>query len=397
MKRLITSAVILLILSGCATNKPAPKSNPNLPIVKNFKAYPDRNAIALFWSPIPKMSGYYIQRFDYKKKKWVEIAQINDPYKSIYVDTKLKPNHIYKYRIATFNKKGVPSLAKEISQKTLPTIQPVIPLEAKQIAKGTVKIIFRPHLNERVNEYIIEKFNDENTKWEELTTLKPRLNVEYIDKNLEDGKIYKYRIIAKTFDGLKSNPSKIITISTQPRPPIVSNIIASKNLPRKIVLTFSPVKNAATYNIYISSEPNGFFKFYKQIKKTKFIDFINEDGSIRYYKVTAVSKYNTESLLDKTPSVMGETLPLPAKPLVSTNRINNKIEFIFTSPDNRAKKYLIIKKEKLSLFKYKTQKFVSKTNKFIDTINPKKHYIYEIYEVDEYGLISKNPTVIEVE
>jgi len=335
-------------LSGCANvNKPAPKSNPNLPIVKTFKAYPDRNAIGLFWDPIPKMSGYYIQRFDNKKKKWIEIATIQDPYKSIYVDKDLKPNHLYKYRIATFDEKGIPSLAKEISQKTLPTIQPVIPIEAKPIKKGMVKIVFRPHLNERVNEYIIEKFNDKNTKWEELTTLKPRLNVEYIDKNLEDGKIYKYRIIAKTFDGLKSKPSKTISVSTFPKPPIVLNVTATQNLPRKIVLTFSPVKGAVAYKIYISSSPDGFFTFYKKINSTKFTDFVNEDGFIRYYKITAVSKYNTESLLDKTPSVMGETLPLPAKPLVSTNKINNKIEFTFTSPDNRAKKYLIIKKEKI--------------------------------------------------
>jgi len=398
MKKLIISAGILLLLTGCANlNKPAPKSNPNLPTVKEFKAYPDRNAIALFWSPIPTMSGYYIQRFDPKHKKWIQIATINDPFKSIYVDTKLKPNHLYKYRIATFNKNGVPSLAKETAQKTLPPLSPVIPLEARPLTKGKLKIIFRPHPNERIKEYIIQRYNDKKTKWEDIDTLTPRLNVEYIDSNLKDGKIYKYRIIAVSFDDIKSVPSKVIVASTYPKPPVVMNVKATINLPKKIVVTFSPVKDAVAYKIYISSSPNGNFEFYKKITSTIFTDYINKDGFIRYYKITAVSKYGTESLLKETPSVMGETLPKPAKPIVSTTRIGNKIEFIFTSPDNRAVKYLIIKKEKLGLFKSKKTKFIANSNRFVDTITPKHSYEYEIYEVDKYGLISQKPAVIEVD
>jgi len=382
-------------LTGCVNlNNPIPNSNPKLPTVKVFKAYPDRNAIALRWQPVRKMSGYYIQRYDSKQNKWIGIATIDNPYKSIYVDTNLQPNHLYKYRIATFDKRGIPSLAKETQKKTLPTISPIIPLEAQQIAKGIIKIIFRPHPNERVTEYIVEKYNDKTTKWEKITTLKPRLNVEFIDQNLKDGKIYKYRIFAKTYDGLISKPSKIIKVSTYPKPPIVLNVTASKDLPKKIVVKFSPVKGAIAYKIYISPFPDAFFKFYKKIKSTKFVDKINEDGYIRYYKVTAVSKYNTESLLDETPSVMGQTLPKPTKPIVSTSRIKNKIIFTFTSPDNRAVKYLIIKEDVTTSFK---QKIIVKSRRFVDRIIPGREYKYEIYEVDKYGLISKEPAVIEVE
>jgi len=342
------------------------------------------------------MSGYYIQRFDSKHKKWVQIATINNPYKSIYVDRNLKPNHLYKYRIATFNKNGIPSLAKETAQKTLPPLSPVIPLETRPITKGKLKIIFRPHPNERVKEYIIQRFNDKKTKWEDITTLQPRLNVEYIDSDLKDGKIYKYRIIAISFDNIKSVPSKVIVASTYPKPPVVMNVKATINLPKKIVVTFSPIKDAVAYKIYISSSPNGNFEFYKKITSTTFTDYINKDGFIRYYKITAVSKYGTESLLRETPAVMGETLPKPAKPIVSTTKIDNKIEFIFTSPDNRAAKYLIIKKEKLGLFKNKKTKFIANSNRFVDTITPKHSYEYEIYEVDKYNLISQKPAIIEV-
>jgi len=387
-------------LTGCATlniNKPIPNSNPNLPTVKKFKAYPGRNAIALFWTPVPNMSGYYIQKYNTKSKKWIEIATIKNPYKSIYVDTGLKPNHLYKYKIATFNKNGIPSLAKETDQKTLPKLAPVIPLEAKPIVKGEIKIIFRPSLNERVDEYIIQRYNNKKAQWENIATLKPRLNVEYIDTGLKDGTTYKYRIFAKSFDGIISYPSKVLVTSTFPKPPIVMNEKATINLPKKIVLTFTPVKNAAKYKIYISSSPNGDFHYYKTITSTKFVDHINKDGYVRFYKVIAVSKYGTESILNETPAVMGETLPKPVKPIVSTTRNGNKIAFIFTSPDGRAVKYLIIKKEKTGLFKSKKTEFITKSNRFVDTIQPKHSYTYEIYEVDKYGLISKNPAVIEVD
>jgi len=400
MKKLIISLSTLIFITGCANLTPtkAPlKSNPKLPTVKEFKAYPDRNAIALFWSPVPSMKGYYIQRYDFKNKKWIQIATINNPFKSIYVDTSLKPAQIYKYKIATFNKNKIPSLAKEVTISTMAPLSAVIPLEAKPLTKGSVKIIFRPHQNERVEEYIIERFNDKETKWEKLAILKPRLNVEYIDNGLKDGKIYKYRIIAKSYDGIKSIPSQPIVVSTYPKPPVVLNVNASTNLPKKIVINFSPVKDAIYYKIYTSNFPDSGFTFYKTTKNTTFTDLINKDGEIKYYKVTAVSAHNTESLLSDTPSVMGETLPKPATPMVSINRMDNSIEFIFTSPDNRAKKYLIIKKEKLGFFKSKQSKFIANSNNFKDTINPKHSYEYKIYEIDQYGLISKKPSIIEVD
>ena len=400
MKKIIASGIFLFLMSGCVNNlnlnKPAPKSNPSLPKVSEFKAYPDRNAMALFWNPVTSMKGYYIQRYEPKKHKWIEITTINDPYKSIYVDKNLKPNTIYKYRIATFDKKGVPSLAIETTQKTLPPLAAVIPLEAKPLTKGMVKIIFRPHPNERVKYYKIQRFNDEKAKWKTIATLSPRLNVEYIDKELKDGKIYKYRIIAKSFDNISSYPSKTIIVSTFPKPPVITNLKASVNLPKKIKLTWSPVKGAKYYKIYRSDFANGYFSFYKTSKEPQFIDNIGKDGVIKYYKVTAVSIHDTESLLKDSPVVMGETLPKPTKPIVSTNIAQNQVELIFTSPDNRAVKYLIIKKEKVGFLKYKESKFVTDKNNFVDYINPKKSYKYEIYEVDKYGLISKEPAIVEI-
>jgi len=393
MKKWITLVISLMIITGCAVNKPTPRSNPNLPKVSSFKAYPDRNAIALKWNVVKGIKGYFLQKFDFKTKKWGKIITINDPYQTLYVDTNLRPNSLYRYRIATFDKNKIPSLAVETEQKTLPTIAPVIPLEIKPLTKGEVKIIFRPHPNERVSSYIIQRFNDKKAKWENIATLSPRYNVEYIDKGLIDGKIYKYRIIAITFDDLKSTPSKEMIISTYPKPPVVLNVKATVDLPKKIQLTWSAVKNAAYYKIYKKK-----FLIYVPIAKTKntfYIDKINKDGDTEYYKVTAVSIHHTESLLDKSPEVMGQTLEIPAKPIVSTNITNNGVEFIMNSPDNRAVRYLIIKNLGDFLNK-KEAKYIVDKNKFTDkNIIRNKTISYKIYAIDKFGLISK-PTEVKV-
>ena len=86
---------------------------------------------------------------------------------------------------------------------------------------------------------------------------------------------------------------------------------------------------------------------------------------------------------------MGQTLPPPAKPLVSTNILNKGVEFIFSSPDDRAVKYLVVKKEG-NVFNAKEFKYIVNGNRFLDNRIANKHsYIYKIYAIDKYGLISE--------
>jgi hypothetical protein len=87
---------------------------------------------------------------------------------------------------------------------------------------------------------------------------------------------------------------------------------------------------------------------------------------------------------------MGKTLDIPAKPIVSANITNKGVELIMNSPDNRAVKYLIIKRGQIQ------KKYLVNGNRFLDKEIDKKHSIkYEIYAIDKYGLISK-PTEMEV-
>jgi len=392
MKTTLSIGSLILLITGCSPNQPI-KSSAKLPQVKYIHSLAGRNEMALEWSIVnrPNIAGYYIQRSD-DKKHYKTIEKIESRYQTHWTDTDVKPNHTYFYKISTFNKKGIPSFAKLIQTHTLGPIEPVpFIANAHLKAKGMIKIVFRPNPNERIEKYKIQRFNDSNGKWETIATLKPRLSAEYIDKDLVDGKIYQYRIISVSYDGLESLPSRIITAKTLQKPSVIIQAIASNNLPKEIHLSWNKINSAVKYKIYKSNFSYAGFKLEATTKNNFYNDKINENGVTRYYKITSVDKYGIESMMPENP-VMGATLSIPAKPIVSIVRGgSDAIKFILNSPDGRAVKYLIKKNDGDKIIKIHNV-----YNGWIDkNINPKKSYTYEIYAIDKNGLVS-NPSKVEV-
>ena len=383
-KTLLASSIILAI-TGCVTNNtPTIKSSPAIQKVQEVRALSSRNSVALEWDMVNKsdIAGYYIQR-SADAKKYINIATIDSKYTTHFTDTNLKPNTQYYYKISTFNTQHTPSFATLKMVKTVGELEPISYIvNANLKAKGMVKIVFRPHPNENVKGYYVQRFDDEDGKWREIANLTPRLRAEYIDKDLKDGKIYKYRIIAYTFDGIKSKPSKIITTKTLEKPKVILDITPSTNLLRQIELKWKPVPKAVKYKIYSSSLEYGWFTKLATTNENKYLDIINKDGATRYYKISSIDKYGIESF--KSQVVMGSTLDLPKKPIVSIQKNQQSVEFILSSSDQRAIKYLI-KKDDGNV----VTKIHDVQSPYLDrNIQPKKSYSYKVYAIDENGLVS---------
>ena len=391
MKKILLTTSIILAITGCSTNNVSIKSSPKVTPVDKVSSLADRTAIALEWNLVnnPQIKGYIIQRSE-DLKHYQTVKQIENRFITHWTDTNLKPNRFYFYKVSTYNKDGIPSLAKFIKTKTLDKIEPV-PFIANAFlkAKGKIKIIFRPHPNERVVGYYIQRFNDSNGKWETIQTLKPRLRAEFIDTDLVDGKVYQYRIIAFSYDGIQSLPSKVITAKTLEKPSVILQVTASNNLPNKIKVEWNKLPDAKQYKIY-SSSINGYFTLLGVTHKNFFIDKLDKSGVTKYYKVTAVDKYGIESMMPENP-VMGSTLSLPATPVVSIMRGIQSVKFILSSPDGRAVKYLIKKDDGTKIVKIHNVK-----NGFVDkNIKSDITYKYEIYSVDSHNLLSE-PAKVEV-
>ena len=380
---------IILAITGCSTDNPPLKSSPNVPMVKKIFTLKDRNSVALEWKvDMDKISGYYIQRSE-DNKHYITIAQLSNRYITHYTDTGLKPNKVYYYKISTFNEVGVPSFAKLVDVKTAKTISPVSFLvDAGLKVKGMAKIIFRPHTNERVAGYYIEKFNDKEAKWQRIAQLPNRLRAEYIDKNLIDGKVYRYRVIAYTYDGLVSPPSKELVIQTLQKPQMITTLKVTTNLAKRIEISWQKVEDAKEYKIYYSDDGDD-YELLTTTTNNKHTDTINNDGYKRYYIITSINKYGLESIPSQP--VMGLTLSIPLKPIVSIEKKDSAIKFILSSPDKRAKKYLIVKDDGTKITKIHNVK-----NGYEDKKLKHQHrYSYKICAIDENGLIS-NPTELEV-
>ena len=411
MKKLIQSILLvasIILISGCTTNNLSvptskPKIDENLPTIDSttIKMIPDMQSIALEWKgeSIPQTKGYYIYRANLQVdgQKLTRVAHIDNKYVSHYLDDNLEPNTQYTYSISTKGVNGTESRASQSDViQTKPRFESVSFLTAINQLPKQIKILWRPHSNQRVSKYIIEKSTIKTAKWRKIATVRQRLQVEYIDDNLKDNTEYSYRIKAVTFDGIESQPSAIVTAVTKPLPKPVSNISATMDLARQIRLSWIPledVSDIAFYQIYSSNNKITFFQTLAQAAPTDdtYIDTLNTDGKVRYYKIVTVDKDELESTRDVEPT-LGQTLDAPAKPIITLAQIKGEEAILNWIPnDNRTVAYNIYKTTQENLFSGKEIAIKNITDvRFEDKdIVRGITYKYSIQSIDENGLTSK--------
>ncbi len=411
MKRLINAILtvsLVLLISGCdqqnLSTPTKPKIDETLESVNgnSIKHLSDMTTIALEWSGVEddRSKGYHIYRANMQidGQKLKRIKTLDTRYTSHYVDIDLAPNTKYLYAIASIGSNGQESIpSKTHMAQTLPTFESVSFIAAISDLPRQIKIIWRPHTNSAVKSYKIQRSTLQSPKWKNIKTIKGRLNAEYIDTNLGDNEVYLYKVIATTFDGLDSSSSKIVQAKTKPLPLSIQSLNATKDLPRKIELTWeaSPTADIKSYKIYRGLASTD--KFFKEVahidvKNNIYTEIVNEDGKVQFYKVTTIDKDNLESSKDIA-SVMGMTLSKPDKPIVILALIegNKAILNWVVGADKRAVSYNIIKTVQEGYFSKKQtvipniQGLRFEDNDIVRGIT----YEYQLQSVDENGLVSK--------
>jgi len=398
-----TLAVTLLLFSGCTT-EPTPAAepviDPTLPKVSINGHLESMTTVAFEWKPNvdPRVNGYYVYRSDPKSEdqKLSRHATLETRFVSHYVDTELKPNTGYEYRFSSFNKKLQESDAsKTFRVTTKPVINSVSFFDSIGNMPRMAKLIWRPHDNPSVRGYILERQVIEKPEWEEIAEIDNRLQAEYIDKDLDDNRVYKYRLRAITFQDIKSTPSDIAKVTTKPLPLTISGLKASTNLAKRIELswTASKEKDIAYYNIYRSDSGDGSYDYHVKLNETKYIDEIEEDGKNYFYKITAVDKDGLEGIKQVSPT-HGLTLAKPAKPTFSDALVkNNSAVLSWNNNDSRTKTYTVIKTTKESWINSTSQEItnISDTTYTDKDLLPDVQYQYQVMAVDEFG-VSSEPT-----
>jgi len=401
----------LLFLSGCVSLTPQPEKkaivDTSLPVITLTKhgIMRDMKTIAFEWKSIqdPRVKEIYVYKRDFADKEHKKIgyfATINNRFQTHFVDTSVEPARKYAYEFQVASKDAKGERSKIFVVTTLPVLQSVSWIHAIQGLPRMAKIIWRPCENERVEKYIIERKTYSDDTWHKIATLKGRLNAEYIDMGLKDDHIYLYRVLVETYDGIISTPSAVVKVVTKALPESITQINATKNLPRKIDITWakSNAKDFARYYLYRSDKIDGDYELIAKLYNNRFEDKIDADGKVYFYRVSVVDKDGLESENEKN-TVMGMTLDKPLAPVaVEVMHLNDKVILTWNRNDPRAKYYNIVRKRKEGWFKESIKKYDHiSDNKFIDSdIKPASTYTYTIYAVDVNGIVSQPSTEVKI-
>lgn len=223
LTQLSLMAISLLLLTGCNPKSlVSHKLNLKLPKLQSVKAVAGSTTVGFEWQPLSQkgLDGINIYRTEANAyagdttKQLSKIATISSPFSSHYVDKGLKQNSTYTYTFTTIKGGYESAHGKVIEIKTLPPLPAVSFFQGAQKSKSIVKLIWRPHPDQRIKMYKIQRsVSKENWKW--IGTVNDRMMVEYLDGYARAGKQHQYRIIAVGFDGSLSRPSKVVSINAR--------------------------------------------------------------------------------------------------------------------------------------------------------------------------------------
>lgn len=403
-KSTLSYTALLLTLSGCVASGPSPKDkatiDTTLPVVTltEHGKFVDMEAIGFEWKSVsdPRVEGidvYKLTQTQDSKNELKHYTTIKDRFSTHFVDSDISPNTKYSYAFKTFSKDAQGRRSPVISVSSLPILTSVSWIYSQTGMPRTAKIIWRPHENESVKSYIIERKTLEENEWDELATVDGRLNAEYIDKDLKDNYVYQYRIRVKTYAGIVSQASKVVKVVTKALPTTVTNIQASVNLPKKIKIIWDKtnVQDFQFYYVYRSSRIDGNYELIATLHNPLFEDKIEKDGVSYFYRVSVVDKDGLESEHEKV-SIQGMSLPKPTPPaVINANMVDNHVEIMWSQVDPRTASYIVVKKQKKGWFDKSEEEFTDiKSKKFIDTnIVDGSTYSYSVYAVDKFGLKSE--------
>ncbi len=405
---ILTAILAALLFNGCSKTPSAQQKtvlDSSLPKVSINGTLVDMNAIAFEWKPLqhPRAVGVAIYRNNPKSNstKLHLIKRINNKNVTHYVDTDVIPNTKYQYIFTSFNKDGAESHpSKMVKVSTLPRLKSVSFFSSIGNMPRKAKLIWRPHTNAKVVAYEIQRQTFDDPEWEVIATVKGRLNAEYIDEDLEDDKVYKYRIRAITFDHLKSLPSETVQVTTKPLPATVTGVTATTEAVKQITISWTPstTESIDYYKVYRANSSDGYYKLIKKTRQTSYVDRIKKDGVGHYYRVSVVDRDGLESLKSNPPTY-GSTLGKPKTPKnFRAELINGAVYLSWKRADNRTKSYTLMKTSRSGWLSKSTSHVdnITKTELTDTNISPDILYEYQIFAVDANGVKSKPSEAVEI-
>ncbi|MBI3794726.1 MAG: fibronectin type III domain-containing protein [Nitrospinae bacterium] len=206
--------------------------------------------ILLGWEPIKKeeITGYEIYKMDGTKA--VSLTKISGKEKASYSDkSKLLDGKTYQYKIASFNVADVHSaLSEAVQGATKPVPAKVQGLVGTSEEVKQTKLEWTANAEKDIKTYVVWKSAEEAKKG---STAGDTKTASFTAKNLDDGGAYYFRVGATDADGLESELSDPVKITTKPLPGAPGSLTATPTA-TSVALSWSasPASDVVKYNVY---------------------------------------------------------------------------------------------------------------------------------------------------
>jgi len=209
---LLLWALSLITFNGCGGIKGLMTYgiDPTLKNIKQIHTLPTMNSVGFEWEKIDdnRIHGVNIYRgtASQEKQSFKCIGTVGNRYATHFVDTHVNADSLYRYAFSTFSFGKESRRSEPLEVKTHPTFSAVSFVKAYKVAPSVVKLLWKPHANPSVNTYIVERSVNDG-EWNFVSLVQGQLMAEYIDTFVRSGHAYSYRIIAQSYDKIRSLPS----------------------------------------------------------------------------------------------------------------------------------------------------------------------------------------------
>ncbi len=284
----ITSKAVSGVKAVC-TVKVKPKAVTGFKVTASSKS-----ALTLAWNSDSDVSGYRIYKYDGSKKKYVKIADLK---KNTLTVSWLNKASKYKFKIRAYRtykgKNYFSKYSKVISGYTRP--DKVKNLTAYTKSASSVKLAWTGVSGSDGYEIYGSADGGKYVKLKTVSGKKKSVTL----KKLKSGTVYTFKVrTVKKFSSVSvlSGGSKKAYASTKPGK--VKNVTGKKVDDSSVKLSWSPVKGASGYNIYML-DGNG-YRYVKTVSASKIKAKIKNLSNKSYtFKVRAYKAYSGATLYGK--------------------------------------------------------------------------------------------------
>lgn len=255
------------------------------------------DTINISWKQSVWATGYEIFRADSEDGDYTKVGSVDDRSTSTFKDTGLEFEKTYYYKIRGYrNINGEVKYGEYSDIEAAKTkLAPPSEFDAVGYSYDTNKVTWKAIKG--VQGYQIFRADSKSGDYELIETVSSKTS-SYLDKGLETGKNYYYKVrtIKKIGAEIKASP---YTSANGAKPIPAKPGISLSSSVDKIRIKWAPVEGADGYRIYRGTSASGKHPFIMDVQNTA-LDFLDTDlssGKLYSYKVRAYKNVNGEKIM----------------------------------------------------------------------------------------------------